>query len=40
MLVDSGGGIRRHLYFARSPGDEHLYVAEKRDGIIAQLPVV
>jgi hypothetical protein len=34
----SGGRIRNHFYFATAPGNQHLYVAEKKNGIIAQLP--
>lgn len=36
----SGDGIRQSLYFATAPGNRHLYVAEKKNGIIEQLPVV
>ncbi|KGY15551.1 hypothetical protein PABG_11544 [Paracoccidioides brasiliensis Pb03] len=36
----SGDGIRQSLYFATAPGNQHLYVAEKKNGIIEQLPVV
>ncbi|OJD27198.1 hypothetical protein ACJ73_01403 [Blastomyces percursus] len=36
----SGDGIRQSLFFATAPGNRHLYVAEKRNGIIEQLPVV
>ncbi|OJD27481.1 hypothetical protein ACJ73_01120 [Blastomyces percursus] len=36
----SGDGIRQSLYFATAPGNQHLYVAGKRNGIIEQLPVV
>jgi hypothetical protein len=28
------------LYFATAPGNQHLYVAKKKNGIIEQLPVV
>ncbi|WEW56265.1 hypothetical protein PRK78_001707 [Emydomyces testavorans] len=36
----SGDGIRQRLYFATAPGNQHLYVAEKKNGIVEQLPVV
>ncbi|OJD22448.1 hypothetical protein ACJ73_06202 [Blastomyces percursus] len=36
----SGDGIRQSLYFAIAPGNRHLYVAEKRNDIIEQLPIV
>ncbi|OAL75712.1 hypothetical protein A7D00_1312 [Trichophyton violaceum] len=36
----SGNGIRQSLYFATAPGNQHLYVAEKKNGIIKQLPVI
>ncbi len=36
----SGPSIRDHFYFATAPGNQHLYVAEKKNGIMAQLPVV
>ncbi|KAM5441464.1 hypothetical protein MferCBS31731_003535 [Microsporum ferrugineum] len=36
----SGDGMRQHLYFATAPGNTHLYVAEKKNGIVQQLPVV
>lgn len=36
----SGSGIRGALYFATAPGNEYLYVAAKKNGIIDQLPVV
>ncbi|EGD97710.1 hypothetical protein TESG_05111 [Trichophyton tonsurans CBS 112818] len=36
----SGDGIRQSLYFATAPGNQHLYVAEKKNGIITQLPVI
>ncbi|KAK2785657.1 hypothetical protein FQN52_008345 [Onygenales sp. PD_12] len=36
----SGDGIRQSLYFATAPGNQHLYVAEKKNGIVEQLPVV
>ncbi|EGC47208.1 conserved hypothetical protein [Histoplasma capsulatum var. duboisii H88] len=36
----SGDCIRQSLYFATAPGNQHLYVAEKKNGIVEQLPVV
>lgn len=36
----SGDGNRQSLYFATAPGNQHLYLAEKQNGIIKQLPVV
>ncbi|KAM5436677.1 hypothetical protein McanMca71_001793 [Microsporum canis] len=36
----SGDGMRQYLYFATAPGNAHLYVAEKKNGIVQQLPVV
>ncbi|KAK2795550.1 hypothetical protein FQN50_009734 [Emmonsiellopsis sp. PD_5] len=36
----SGDGIRKSLYFATAPGNQHLYVAAKKQGIVDQLPVV
>ncbi|KAL2359239.1 hypothetical protein RJZ56_007915 [Blastomyces dermatitidis] len=36
----SGDGIRQSLYFATAPGNQHLYVAEKKNGIVKVLPVV
>jgi hypothetical protein len=36
----SGNAMRNHLYFATAPGNANLFVAEKKNGIITQLPVV
>ncbi|EGD85244.1 hypothetical protein H112_08975 [Trichophyton rubrum D6] len=36
----SGNGIRQSLYFATAPGNQHLYVAEKKNSIIKQPPVI
>ena len=36
----SGNAMRNHLYFATTPGNASLFVAEKKNGIITQLPVV
>jgi len=36
----SGGGMRNHLYFATAPDNATLFVACKKDGLVAQLPVV
>ena len=36
----SGLAIRNHLYFATAPGNNMLYVAKKKNGIVTQLPVV
>lgn len=36
----SGQAIRDHFYFATAPGNEILYVAMKKNGIVSQLPVV
>jgi hypothetical protein len=36
----SGNGIRYQLYFATAPGNQQLYVAEKKHGIVSQLPVM
>lgn len=36
----SGKGIRDHLYFATAPGNQQLFVAQKKSGIVSQLPVV
>jgi hypothetical protein len=32
--------LRNHLYFATAPGNATLFVAEKKNGIVAQLPVM
>ena len=36
----SGLELRSHLYFATAPGNQSLYVAQKKNGIVTQLPVV
>jgi hypothetical protein len=36
----SGKAMRNHLYFATPPGNTNLFVAEKKNGITTQLPVV
>ncbi len=36
----SGNAMRNHLYFATAPGNATLFVAEKKNGITTQLPVV
>lgn len=36
----SGLAMRKQFYFATCPGNQHLYVAEKKAGIIAQLPAL
>jgi len=36
----SGSAMRNHLYFATAPGNAALFVAEKKNGIVTQLPVV
>jgi hypothetical protein len=36
----SGRAIRNHLYFATAPGNANLFVAQKKNGITTQLPVV
>ena len=36
----SGRAIRDHLYFATAPGNANLFVAQKKNGITTQLPVV
>ncbi|KAJ5709836.1 hypothetical protein N7493_009428 [Penicillium malachiteum] len=36
----SGTGIRNHLYFATAPGNMVLYVANTKNGLVSQLPVV
>jgi hypothetical protein len=36
----SGDGMRNHLYFATAPGNATLYVAQKKHGVMDQLPVV
>ena len=36
----SGNAMRNHLYFATAPGNANLFVAQKKNGITTQLPVV
>ena len=36
----SGRAMRDHLFFVTAPGNANLFVAEKKNGITAQLPVV
>ncbi len=36
----TGSQIRNHFYFATAPGNQHLYIAEKKNGIVAQLPAI
>lgn len=36
----SGGSIRMFLYFATAPGNNQLFVARKKNGLVSQLPVV
>ncbi len=36
----TGSGIRDHLYFAIAPGNQELYVAVHKNGVVSQLPVV
>jgi hypothetical protein len=36
----SGNAMRNHLYFATAPGNTTLFISEKRNGIVTQLPVV
>ena len=36
----SGNKMRQHLYFATAPGNTSPYVAQKKSGIVTQLPVV
>ena len=36
----SGNAMRNHLYFATAPGNANLFVADKKNGITTQLPVV
>jgi hypothetical protein len=36
----SGKVMRDELYFATAPGNQLLYVALKKNGIVTQLPVV
>lgn len=36
----SGETMRKYLYFATAPGNEKLYVSQKKNGIFKDLPVV
>jgi hypothetical protein len=36
----TGGRIRRHFYFATAPGNRHLFVAQKKNGLMSILPAV
>ncbi|KAK9489934.1 hypothetical protein V1508DRAFT_426405 [Lipomyces doorenjongii] len=36
----SGNEMRTYLYFATAPGNLTLYVAQKKNGVISQLPVI
>lgn len=36
----SGAEIRNHLYFVTAPGSSQLYVAQKKNDAVSQLPVV
>ena len=36
----SGSAMRDHLFFATAPGNANLFVAQKKNGITTQLPVV
>jgi len=36
----SGSAMRDHLFFATAPGNANLFVAQKKSGIVTQLPVV
>jgi hypothetical protein len=36
----SGNAMRICLYFSTAPGDVTLYIAEKKNGIVTQLPVM
>ena len=35
----SGSAMRDHLFFATAPGNANLFVAQKKSGIVTQLPV-
>lgn len=34
----SGETMRKHLYFATAPGNERLYVSQKKNGIFKDMP--
>lgn len=36
----SGESIRDQFYFATAPGNEFLYIAEKKNGLMGLLPVI
>lgn len=36
----SGSGMRNYLYFATAPGNQTLFVSQKKNGIVDRLPVV
>jgi len=36
----SGQGMRNFLYFGTAPGNGRLYMAEKKHGLVRQLPTV
>jgi hypothetical protein len=36
----SGSAMRDHLFFVTAPGNANLFVAQKKTGIVTQLPVV
>ena len=36
----SGNAMRNHLFFATAPGNMTLFVSERKNGIVSQLPVV
>lgn len=36
----SGTAMRNRLYFATAPGNTTLFISEKKNGIVTQLPVV
>jgi hypothetical protein len=36
----SGNAMRNFLYFGTAPGNTQLYVAEKKNGLVSQLPVL
>lgn len=35
----SGATMRNYLYFATAPGNNRLFVSQKKNGIVASLPV-
>ncbi len=36
----SGNVMRNHIYFATAPGNATLFVAQKKNGIVSQLPIM